>query len=506
MINRILLLSAFVVCFATATIAQNYTEANLLVDYEGINVSESLTTETQSMLKHLLQNVPIEEEIAQIEITAHAESRDIGEDRLAPFAQFFKKEGVDYQKLELVTQVDDNNRVHVKIRSSLKVNISVETKVVEILVEKPARSKVYCPGASKKGEVFSVEPSSNVVIKGKEGTEVNINRADLVHEDGTAVEQAIQVELKEFFKPEDILLADLHTMDGDKVLETAGMLYLKITSEGKPLALKKGRSAKLKIPNNQAKAKNGMNLYFGETRTDGAVNWNRIVRTASNNTTKDVAEPINNADNSYVQLKRKTVLDSIKEESYKGIALKNTHSSGFPAFRSRSKEYTHTEEYFDLELPYIPTPPKTVRKINRGGIWINLDRDFSIDIELPSVDPPPPPSVDILVQVTNMKISEIEKANRGARAPRVALMLKDRSVFLRGRFLETDLERGEMQLTFERVPLGQEAVLVAFLDNGEEVLYASQPLNTQKIMDVQELDLKSVDRATFKNSMAGLAN
>ena len=47
---------------------------------------------------------------------------------------------------------------------------------------------------------------------------------------------------------------------------------------------------------------------------------------------------------------------------------------------------------------------------------------------------------------------------------------------------------------------------MAFLDNGEEVLYASQPLSTQKTMDLQQLDMKAVDRETFKNSMAGLAN
>lgn len=504
MINRILLLSAFVVCFAASAIAQNYTEANLLVDYEGISATEPLTEETQNMLQVVLGNVPEGEEIVQIEIRAHGESRDIGEDRLAPFVQFFKEQGIRLDQLELVTLVDDQNKVHLKIRSSLKKASSIskteekedEKAIVAASDESPAVKKVYCAGASKKAQVFSIAAAANIEIEGKEGTIVNIKREDLMYLDGEAVQEPIKVELKEFYTSKDILLGELHTMEGEEVLETGGMLNLKITAQGEPLELKKGKTASIKMPTKTAKNKKGMGLYFGKRMANGAVDWRLQERSepiaAVEN--KETVETNANADfnpNSYLQVKTSSVIDSITTIRV-AVNPKNVITGNKPGYKSKNTYHTHEEEYFDLELPYLN--PNIV-----DGVWVNVDK--------PIREPFAPKPVDILVHIEGVPNEGITvDGELTSYAPRVALMLKSRAVFMRGNRVAENPVIQQQKVNFSSVPLNEEVVLVAFLDTGKEILFASQEVKATKKVKTPVLTLKPMSKAEFGDAMADVAN
>lgn len=496
MINRILLLSVLIACFATTVFAQNYMESNLLIDYEGLSSNEILTTETESMLSLLLENASQEAKIVRIELTAHAENRNIGEKRLEPFAQFFEKQGVVAQKLELTTQVDDENQVHVKILSTTVPDL-IPLPKEDALVEDMPVKKVYCVGASKKAEVFSIAPQSNIVIKGKEGTEVNISRRDLVYEDGSSVREPITVELKEFYTTKDILLAELHTMEGDKVLETGGMLNLKITASGKPLGLRTGKSANIKMPAKNAKTKKGMNLYFGKKMANGAVDWRLQERPTP--TKSIVTNSMANTDvdaefnpNSYLQLKTTSVIDSITSRLKVHVKAKNALSNNYPNYSRERVVHSHEEEYFDLELPYLN--PNIV-----DGVWINADKRIQ--------DPFAPKPVDIMVQVQGVPNQGMTSDGELiAHTPRVALMLKDRAVFLRGNMVSEKSFIQEQNVQFEDVPKNEEVVLVAFLDTGKELLFASKEVRAEKDMEVSTLKLAPMSTVEFNNRMASIAN
>lgn len=504
MINRILLLSAFVVCFATATIAQNYTEANLLVDYEGISASEVLNEETQNMLRVVLENVPEGEEIVQIEMRAHGSSRDIGENRLQPFVQFFEKEGISSDKLDLVTQVDDQNKVHLKIRSSLKKATLIskgEEKedsetVADASGEIPAVKKVYCAGASKKAQVFSIAPSSNIEIEGKEGTIVNIKREDLMYQDGDDVLEPIKVELKEFYTSKDILLAELHTMEGDEVLETGGMLNLKITAQGEPLELKSGKSANIKVPTKRAKNKKGMGLYFGKRMANGAVDWRLEERSEPVATieTNEIEATSGSADfnpNSYLQVKTSTVVDSITVEKV-AVNPKNLITGNKRRFSRKNVYHTHEEEYFDLELPYLN--PNIV-----DGVWVNVDK--------PIRQPFAPKPVDILVQIEGVPNEGLTVDGAlVSYTPRVALMLKSQAVFMRGNRVAENPIMKQQKINFSSVPLNEEVVLVAFLDTGKELLFATKEVKATKKTETPVLVLQSMSKVEFNDAMADVAN
>lgn len=506
MINRILLLSAFVVCFAITTIAQDYTEANLLVDYEGISATDSLTVEIQDMLQVVLENVPEGEEIVHIELKAHGESRDIGENRLEPFVHFFEKKGISSDKLELVTYVDDKNRVHLKIRSSLKKIIPIkkegeeekeeDKEIADVPAEIPAVKKVYCVGASKKAEVFSISPSSNIEIKGKEGTIITIKRKDLVYLDGEAVREPIRVELKEFYTSKDILLAELHTMEGNKVLETGGMLNLKITAQGEPLELKPGKSANIKMPTKSAKTKKGMGLYFGKRMANGAVDWRLEERSEPINpvASNETPEIDTNADfnpNSYLQIKTYPVVDSVTTIKVP-VNPRSVITGNKRGYTRKNTYHTHEEEYFDLELPYLN--PNIV-----DGIWVNADK--------PIQDPFAPKPVDVLVQVNGVPNKGITADGALiAYTPRVALMLKSRAVFLRGNRVVSNSRIQEQGIQFEEVPRNEEVVLVAFLDTGKELLFASQSVTAKKNMEMPILNLKPMSKVEFSDAMTDVAN
>lgn len=506
MINRILLLSALVVCFATTSIAQNYTEANLLIDYEEVSADEVLAEETRNMLQAVLENVPEGEEIVYIEIRAHGASRDIGENRLDPFVQFFEEQGIGADKLDLVTQVDDKNRVHLKIRSSLKI-ITPRDKEKETeadLVATPAVKKVYCAGGSKKAEVFIVAPSSNIEIEGKEGTRVTINREDLVYPDGDAVQEQIKVELKEFYTSKDILLGELHTMEGDKVLETGGMINLKITANGEPLALRAGKSGNIKMPTKTAKNKKGMNLYFGKRMANGAVDWRLEERTEpirsvevndtdENNDTDETTVTSTNAGfnlTSFIKIKTSPVTDSITRVRV-AVNPRNVITGNNPGYKYENIYHTHEEEYFDIELPYLN--PNIV-----DGVWVNTDKI------IPFTNPKP---VDILVQVEGIP-------NEGlgvdgalvSYTPRVALMLKSRAVFLRGNRVGENAIMKQQKMNFRNVPLNEAVVLVAFLDTGKELLFATKEVTATKNTETPVLVLEVLPKVEFDNVMTNIAN
>jgi hypothetical protein len=502
MIHRILLLSAFVVYFATATVAQNYTQANLIIDYESLNVTDSLTTETKNALRVLLENIPEEEELNRIEIRAYSSSRDIGESRLKPFILFFKEEGIDSDKLELITQVDDQNKVHLMVLSLLKkaTPIAKEEKV-----ETPEVEKVYCAGASKKAQIFVVESYTNVKIEGIEGTKINIKREDLVYPDGEPVIASIKVELKEFYSSADILMADLHTMDGDKVLETGGMINLKITANDEPLELKSGKSANVQIPTKRAKRKKGMDLYFGKRMPNGAVDWRVEERSEPSNPVADTETARTDADTdfnpkSYLQIKINTVVDSVTLERV-AVNPRNTFTGNRKNYTTKSVYHTHEEEYFDLELPYLAysTPAK------RGGIWINVDKPFQIDIEI-DIDLSPKP-IDVLVQVNGVPTKGMTvNGDPISYTPRVALMLKSRAVFLRGNMIAMNSAIQKQNIKFEQVPPNEEVVLVAFLDTGKEMLFASQRVKATKKMEKPVLVLKPMSKVEFNDAMTDIAN
>lgn len=483
-----ILLILLISFLSNAIRSQNYNAVQLVIAYKS-EIDTSLQPEIQMVLQSILEQTSANEVVQQVQLTASGLRRDIGEERMFQIVDFFEKKGIGTDKIKIATQYYDKEEVEVILETVAETQVK-KTEIVQATKVEIETPKLYQAGASKSAQVFEIKPFGILDVLAKEGTKLRMEHSDFQDENGQSVKGNIQVELKEFYRPEDILLADLHTMDGEQILETGGMLNLKITANDKPLILRKDKSINIQLPTKNAKATAGMNLYLGTELANGAVDWKRKLPEQDSNSLEM---------KSYIKLKKIAILDSITYHERKT----NLISNHYPVEKSTYIQHTHEEEYFDLELPYLPKPPVQTQKVNWGGIWINTDRKFSIDIQLPSIDPPPPPSVDILVQVEGVPIN---KLNAMGFSPKVALMLKDRSVFLRGNLLPNQGNKAVLNLVFERVPLEQELVLVAFLDTGEKVLYSSKVLKSEKRMDLQKMDLQVLEEGKLKGTLAELAN
>lgn len=114
----------------------------------------------------------------------------------------------------------------------------------------------------------NTEKSASIIFK--EGTKILIPaNAFLDAKTGKPVIGKIDLEVKEFYKLSDILMANLTTKSNDKILETGGMLYIDATLNGSELKLKPEKSINIVFKNS---GKERMQLFYGE-ELDNRINW-----------------------------------------------------------------------------------------------------------------------------------------------------------------------------------------------------------------------------------------
>ncbi len=122
----------------------------------------------------------------------------------------------------------------------------------------------------KAPEIIELNIEKDVTITCKEGTKLTIPAKSFVDaKTKKLVRGKINLEVTEFYKLSDMLLANLTTKSDDKVLETGGMLYLNANKKGSKLKLKKGKHIQVVFNN---KEKEDMQLFYGEELSEG-VNW-----------------------------------------------------------------------------------------------------------------------------------------------------------------------------------------------------------------------------------------
>lgn len=120
---------------------------------------------------------------------------------------------------------------------------------------------------TEKSQFFDLDTLYFKEIIGKHGTRINFNR-ELFDINNT---DPIQLELIELYDFKEILYRNIQTLTTDnKLLETSGVLKIKITSKGKEVAIKKGK--KLIVYPPKEKLKNN-NIFLSETDSIGNIKW-----------------------------------------------------------------------------------------------------------------------------------------------------------------------------------------------------------------------------------------
>ena len=120
-------------------------------------------------------------------------------------------------------------------------------------------------------QAFTIRPGRDTMVVGTQGTQLLIPAGNWQL---SAVDAGadVKLELREFYSRTDMVLAGLSTAAGPELLETAGMLHLTATANGRPVQLRPGAFVHLRMP--AARYQESMQLFEGEVQgPDHHVNW-----------------------------------------------------------------------------------------------------------------------------------------------------------------------------------------------------------------------------------------
>ena len=120
----------------------------------------------------------------------------------------------------------------------------------------------------------SLNPQTVEVITGNEGTRIIIPSGSLVFEDGTPCNTPYNAKVWEFYDFTDILLSGLTTMSDKGALQTGGMTYVELSSEGRKLNLADNAKARISFaPVYETDSEFG--LYNGKLK-DKQILWSKV--------------------------------------------------------------------------------------------------------------------------------------------------------------------------------------------------------------------------------------
>jgi len=133
-----------------------------------------------------------------------------------------------------------------------------------------ARLEKYLKRAEIPSQHLKAPARVTTVLKGAQGTLIQIEPTDYVMQDGQPVINDIDVELKEMTNQEQLMRDGAQTISDGKLLVSGGAYYINLTCGGEQLKLKLGHSLKVRLPKITDK---DMTLFYGQRDSAGNMNW-----------------------------------------------------------------------------------------------------------------------------------------------------------------------------------------------------------------------------------------
>ncbi|UTW64572.1 hypothetical protein KFE98_10665 [bacterium SCSIO 12741] len=120
---------------------------------------------------------------------------------------------------------------------------------------------------------FTIQPDRDTILFGQSGTVIFVEANSLEFENGAIPASNIEIGLKEYYSLSDMITQNLSTIADEGLLETGGMINLKINSNGQELKLKKGKDIIIHFPKNGNSQE--MQLFSQSTseQSDSIVRW-----------------------------------------------------------------------------------------------------------------------------------------------------------------------------------------------------------------------------------------
>ncbi len=269
-------------------------------------------------------------------------------------------------------------------------------------------------------QIFKVLANKPTQVKGNQGTIISIIPNDLLTENGTPLGKSIEIELKELTNQMQLLKSNAQTVSDGSLLVSGGAYYINLTSEGKQLILKDGKTLKVEIPK---LTHNEMSLFYGQRDSLGKMNWEL-----------DKEKIVN-------KVRIKDTIYTEEDSGELSFTIEGDSSNNMYSEKELSRILTEKNYYKNLKAI------KRVMSIKKFG-WINCDRFFEIQNK-----------TDLFV---NFKTADsINLAN-------IYLIFKDINSVMQSNYLSNNDKKVNSE--FKNIPIDSKVQLIAFTIKNDKIL------------------------------------
>ena len=281
-------------------------------------------------------------------------------------------------------------------------------------------------------QTFKVSAGKPTQVKGKKGTIISVNPSNLTTENGQPLGKTIEVELKELTNQSDLLRTNAQTISNGKLLVSGGAYYINLTSEGKQLKLKDGKSLSVVFPKLTNKE---MDLFYAQRDSLGQLNWQKANQKFESKPKPEAGKP--------------QIIDSLIVSDIDAI-LDYTEDASDGTTKQRGNAKTDQNQTIEDKLY------ETIQLKKFG--WINCDRFYEVENK------------------TNLNFAFNEKDK--VEFANVYLVFKDiNSVMTESYFT---IENKKYNSAFIDIPVGAKTQLIAFsVKNGKIYSYKSDLIITK---------------------------
>lgn len=205
----------------------------------------------------------------------YASNQLLAKNRTETFQKYLLSKGVDQakitvQKARIATQATTAERQEFR-----KVILTVYAKNYNYKSSPDFKelNAFFAKEREAAKQKFEISADQEEMITAAQGTEIRFPANSLTRTDGKAIQGPIQVEVIEAYKTSDILLQNLSTTSGDRMLETGGMVFIEAKDlDGTKLTIKEGANVQMSLSSEEALG-TGMQIFEGKESVGGDVDW-----------------------------------------------------------------------------------------------------------------------------------------------------------------------------------------------------------------------------------------
>ena len=231
----------------------------------------TLDANSKSILKDLSQLL-INYADYSIDIQAHTDDQGdaeynnhLAKNRANAVQSFLLKQGITVDNLTATAFGEDNplfdNNEEIGRQLNRRVDVYVKTLASANFTE------IQKQWQKDLEQSFSIDGQKKMQILGKDGTKLWLDANTFVYENGEIPTAEIDLRLTECYSFGNMLLADLTTMSGDKLLQTGGMIKIEaFDNSGEELVIAEGKSVQVAAPTKEFDKE--MQLFYGKEHAE----------------------------------------------------------------------------------------------------------------------------------------------------------------------------------------------------------------------------------------------